>query len=142
MRKYPHNSDYYVTREGDIWSVKYAKFLSPTVDKNGYHKVGNKRVHQYVAETYISNPHNLPQVNHIDEDKSNNKVENLEWVSAQRNSEHSKAKVWLIEEMSTGKVFEVYNLRKWCRETGVSTDIYKTHPSGTPMSNKGYRRYC
>ena len=147
MRKYPHNNNYYVTREGDVWSVRYAKFLKPTVDRNGYHKLElsgkmYKRLHQIVAETYLPNPHGLPQVNHIDEDKSNNKVENLEWVDAQRNSEHSKAKVWLIEEMSTGRVFEVYNLRKWMRETGVSGDIYKTHPSGTPVSSKGYRRYC
>lgn len=42
-------------------------------------------IHRLVAETFIPNPHNLPQVNHIDCDKSNNCVENLEWISGSAN---------------------------------------------------------
>lgn len=45
-------------------------------------------VHRLVALAYIKNPKDLPQVNHLDEDKANNKVSNLEWCSAKDNANH------------------------------------------------------
>lgn len=65
-------------------------------DKDGYLQVSiqinrkrnTKRVHQLVAQTFISNPDNLPQVNHKDCDRTNNNVENLEWCDNSYNVQY------------------------------------------------------
>lgn len=69
------------------------KILKPTINRWGYYLVClnniNRKwvsVHRLVAQTFLPNPDNLPQVNHIDENKTNNCVDNLEWCSVQYNN--------------------------------------------------------
>ena len=67
------------------------KVLSPIKDKYGYLSVklqkGNKHnIHRIVAQVFIENIDNLPQVNHKDENKSNNRVDNLEWCDQAYNN--------------------------------------------------------
>lgn len=56
------------------------------IDKDGNKK--DENVHRLVALAFIDNPNNLPQVNHIDENKLNNNVVNLEWVNEKQNANH------------------------------------------------------
>lgn len=90
--------NYEVTTFGQVWSVKYKKFLSPLLcgrDRN-YHQVilsknrvrVSKFVHRLVAEAFLPNSDNKPQVNHIDGNSLNNVLANLEWVSAKQNNRH------------------------------------------------------
>lgn len=69
------------------------RILKPTTIKNGYLRVSLYRggvmksvsIHRLVAKAFIPNPYNLPQVNHKDENKENNCVDNLEWCTAKYN---------------------------------------------------------
>lgn len=77
-------------------SIFKRKELSP-VTVNGYHKVSLCRngvsrgflIHRIVAMSMIDNPNSLPYVNHIDGNKANNRISNLEWVTPQENDLHA-----------------------------------------------------
>ena len=72
---------------------KKGKILIPALHKNGYFFVAlpkkQKSIHRLVAETFIPNPNNLPQINHKDGNKKNNNVKNLEWCNQSYNTQHA-----------------------------------------------------
>ena len=80
-----HNYGGYAYRKGRILKPGLGSrgYLSVTLSKNGIQK--NYSVHRLVAQAFIENPDNLPQVNHKDEDRTNNNVTNLEWCDAKYN---------------------------------------------------------
>lgn len=94
----PGYPGYCVSRDGRVWSDISGRFLTPQVHRRGYlfvplklqtGKQRNRYIHRLVALTYIPNPENKPQVNHIDGDKKNNHWSNLEWVSNLENAHHA-----------------------------------------------------
>ena len=85
--------DYEITRDGNIINKHTGRYVKPQPNGKGYLRVaiGKKLmfVHRLVAEKYIPNEDNKPQVNHKDGNKLNNCVDNLEWVTNQENRDHA-----------------------------------------------------
>ncbi len=86
-------NDYEVTREGQVINKHTGHTLKPKHNTTHYCyvRIGGKNylIHRLVAEKYIPNPENKPQVNHKDGNKDNNHVDNLEWTTAKENKTHA-----------------------------------------------------
>lgn len=134
MTPVPNFENYSVTPSGEVYRTSYpdngnrTKYplphkLTPSKDRYGYlkvtlsvnHKTFYRTVHRLVAETFIPNPDALSQVNHKDGDKTNNRVENLEWVKPRDNVHHAhsiglhkgnRTKVHLKKEPNQSQLFD------------------------------------
>ena len=90
---------YEINEMGILRNVKSKKIIKGYTERNGYVrvKIENKclggiirtTLHRLVAEAFLPNPHNLPEVNHINSVRNDNRVENLEWCTHSENMKHS-----------------------------------------------------
>lgn len=97
MRDIPgYENLYAVTNDGQVYKKKTGRLTKGSINKYGYYVTSltkdgiskNYLVHRLVAMAWLPNPDNLPQVNHKDENKENNCVDNLEWCSAEYNTNY------------------------------------------------------
>lgn len=145
---------YAITSCGKVWSYKSNKFLKPGVSQDGYLRVGLSKngklktieIHKLVAQAYIPNPENKPQVNHKDEDKTHNYVGNLEWITSKENMNYGTRNERFSEKRKTysNKKRKVYcveldrefeSISQAARETGANA-------SKICMVCQGKRKVC
>ena len=163
---------YKVSNLGRILSLDYkgtgkSKLMNPVERKNGYSQVGLSKngdykmckVHRLVAFTFLENPENLPQVNHKDEDKTNNFVflnedgtvnkekSNLEWKSPKDNCNHGTRNERIAKALSkrviqlslSGDFIKEWESTMECGRNGFSQRNVAACCRGERKTHKGFR---
>lgn len=138
-------SQYCITPDGKVFSRRSNRFLRGWLNVGGYlvvamtsddGQVTHRPVHRLVAEVYIPNPENKPQVNHIDGDKENSNVTNLEWVTGSENTQHAHTE-WL----NKGKNFDEATSLE-CRENQIHCPYEKAPNDGNSLHEDDVREVC
>ena len=124
---------YMVSNLGRVKSLNYRNTCKEGImkgrdDGNGYlkvqlckdGKVKNCRINRLVAMAFIPNPNNLPEVNHKDKIRTNNRVDNSEWCTSQYNIEYSQAKAVIGINKVSGLILEFPSLMEASRQMGIS----------------------
>lgn len=153
---------YCIDENGNVWSFKSNKFLTQQKNEGGYYYVTlykegksyHKYVHRLVAETFIPNLDNLLQVNHKDENKNNNNINNLEWISAKDNANYGTRtkrqsetqqqsspcnKQIAMCDKKTHQIIQIfYSISEASRQTGITLSNISKVANGDRQSAGGY----
>lgn len=91
--KLKNNERFDIDLYGNVFDTKRKKFVVPHIDRQGYEvvRIGNtkKGIHRLMAETWLENPEDLPVVNHMNGNKLDNSLDNLEWCTYSHNNKEA-----------------------------------------------------
>ena len=148
--------NYEVSNLGKVRNIKSGIMLKPWFTKDGYlrhclykhNKRKNLLLHRIIATAFIDNPEKKPQVNHIDENKLNNDLSNLEWCTERENVIHGTRTKRAAEKLSKKVIQldlndnvlnEFESMRQAERETGVLVGNISSCCNGKTKSAGGFK---
>ena len=157
-----YNNKYYITKDGKVYISNYrntgvAKEMKPRII-SGYYSLGLEnpnstvenrkqkihKIHRLLAEHFIPNPENKPCVNHIDGNKLNNSLDNLEWATISENTKHAYAnkleRNWWTKELGIVCINLIENYKYNFADVAALFNL----PSRTYVFhfwNKGYKTF-
>lgn len=156
MKKIKDYDNYFIDEYGNIYHNRFKKLtkMKPYIDsKNKYYMIGlvkdGKRkkhlIHRLVAQTFIKNPENKPEVNHKDLNSKNDYVGNLEWVTHKENMEHAfkfkspvrnQVKRYLLSPNGEEHYFDNFSLlKKFVKENNIDVSTSSLNCYG---KSRGY----
>ena len=148
--------NYEVSNLGKVRNIKSGRILKPQLHRDGYlmhqlcenNKKKNLLLHRIIATAFIDNPEAKPQVNHIDENKLNNDLSNLEWCTERENAIHGTRTKRVAEKLSqkviqldlNDNILNVFKSMKQAeRETGIPNGNISSCCNGRTKSAGGYK---
>lgn len=122
---------YGITEDGQVFNYKTQKFMKQRQDKDGYYRLSltkegkqyTRFIHRLLAEAFIPNPKNLPLLNHKDENKQNNSLDNLEWCSCWYNLTYSRNRELALEKGADFMGFEKTKTNQKRPGSGISKPV-------------------
>lgn len=135
------------------------RLLKPYVDSTGYSVVSlqiaegltvRKKIHRLVAEAFVDNPHNYPIVNHKDEDKTNNCVDNLEWCDSKYNANYgnrnkkisNRNSIRVAQYTMDGKLIKIWDsMSQAAASFGAKTTTYIRRVCTNQFGRHSYKGY-
>ena len=148
--------NYEVSNLGKVRNIKSGIMLKPWITKDGYlrhclykhNKRKNLLLHRIIATAFIDNPGEKTQVNHIDENKLNNDLSNLEWCTVRENNMHGTRTKRVAEKLSQKVIQldlndnvlnEFESMKQAGQETGTSASHISHCCNGKRKSAGGYK---
>ena len=148
--------NYEVSNLGKVRNIKSGRILKPHLNHNGYlkhhlykhNKLKELFLHRIIAIAFIDNPEEKPQVNHIDENKLNNDLSNLEWCTVRENLIHGTRTKRVAEKLSQKVIQldlndnvlnEFESIKQAGQETGASASHISSCCNGKRKSAGGFK---
>lgn len=143
----PFDFDYEITKHGHIRNLNTGNVIKHFTNKYGYKyctlsKGGKKKnisIHRIVASTFIPNPHNKPYINHINCNKTDNRVDNLEWCTPKENVFHAKQNGLTSKPPSqSGKFGKLNKTSKPIRQMDVIGNVVRDYDCARDAIKYGF----